>query len=137
MTTDKCNGHDAYYSRAEADAMLRSLVAHAKHTGHGGKSWKRLNVWECGNHYHIGRANSSSKKFKPETMPKPPTAAQLRRAGKRLEKDNARTARHALNLAGWNIQDLDVAEAHLQDQLHSLAVARQILDEIFSGKRTA
>lgn len=78
----KCNGHEIYYSRADADRALANLIAHAKRTGAGGKSYKRLNVFLCGTHFHIGRANKLPKSyFKPAPQPetKLPTFGEARR----------------------------------------------------------
>lgn len=69
--------------------------------------------------------------------PKPPTAAQLRRAEKRLEKDNARAARHAMKQAGWDFNDLDVVAQRAADFLDSYAIAKRLADELFAGLRPA
>lgn len=60
-----CNGHKPYASRAAAAQALADLIEDAKRTGRGGKSYKRLNVWSCGNHFHLGRSNKLPKAFKP------------------------------------------------------------------------
>src|SRR5579864_2672749 len=75
-----CNGHEIYYSRADADRALANLIAHAKRTGQGGKSWKRLNVFPCGTHYHIGRSNKLPTNYaKPAPPPKLITFGEARR----------------------------------------------------------
>jgi hypothetical protein len=64
-------------------------------------------------------------------------AGQLRRAAEKLEKDNARTARHGLRKAGWNIDDLGIAADRAQDLADSLRHAKRIAYELFAGLRTA
>lgn len=85
-----CNGHEPYYSRAEADRVLAYLIARAKRTGEGGKSWKRLNVFSCGNHFHVGRSNKLPKNYaKPAPQPaetKLPTFAEARRKLKQIDR---------------------------------------------------
>jgi hypothetical protein len=83
----KCsNGHEIYHSRAAAERALADLIAHAKQTGQGGTSWKRLNVFPCGNHYHVGRANQPHRPPKPVPTEKPMTVGQARRALARLDR---------------------------------------------------
>lgn len=87
----KCNGHEIYHSRAAAKADMADLIAHAKRTGEGGKSYKRLNVFPCGNHFHIGRSNQLPKSYsKPAPQPPPekqlPTFAEARRWLHRADK---------------------------------------------------
>jgi hypothetical protein len=126
--------HETYYTRTEADKALVKLITDLKQNGRGGKSWKRLNVFACGAHFHIGRANGT---FKPPAAPaaKPQTAAQLRRAGKRLEKDNARTARHNMREAGWEVDSLEIAADRAKDYLDSIQHAIRMRDELFAGIR--
>jgi hypothetical protein len=60
-TTTACSTHEKYYTRADADRALATLVENAKRTGQGGKSHRRLNVYECKaghvKHWHVGRKN--------------------------------------------------------------------------------
>lgn len=78
--------HDRYFIRAEADRILADLIARARRTGRGGKSWKRLHVFQCGNHFHIGRSNNSYRKVQPP-QPKPPSFGELRRKLARMERE--------------------------------------------------
>lgn len=69
-----------YCNRADAERALADLIAHAKRTGQGGKSWKRLNVFPCGTHFHIGRSNRLPKSYsKPAPQPKLITFGEARR----------------------------------------------------------
>jgi hypothetical protein len=77
--------HEKYYTQPEAQAALRRLVAQAKHTGLGGRSWKRLNVFPCGNHFHIGRSNKLPAKYQPAREPKIPSTGELRRKLERMQ----------------------------------------------------
>ena len=88
-----CNGHEIYYSRAAADRALADLIANAKRTGQGGKSWKRLNVFPCGTHFHIGRSNKLPKNFKPAPPPetKLPTFGEARRKLAAIDRRMDRT----------------------------------------------
>jgi hypothetical protein len=105
---------------------------------------KQLVVYCCRdcNLFHIGHLRrrlpdtAATPKPAPATS-KPPTAGQIRRAGKRLEKDKARTARHGLREAGWNIDDLGIAADRAQDLADSLRHAKRIADELFAGLRPA
>jgi hypothetical protein len=86
MTTRQCNDHKTYHSRAAAERALADLIEHAKRTGQGGKSYKRLNVFPCGNHFHVGRANKLPQSYKPVPTEKPMTVGQARRALARLDR---------------------------------------------------
>lgn len=87
-----CNGHFAYASRADAEQALADLVADAKRTGRGGKSYKRLNVWPCRNHFHVGRRNKLPKSYtKPVPQDKLPTFGQARRWLARMDRELERT----------------------------------------------
>jgi hypothetical protein len=92
MMTRQCNDHKTYHSRAAAERALADLIAHAKRTGQGGKSYKRLNVFPCGNHFHVGRANQQPKNYKP-TQPQPTliTFGEARRKFAALERQLNRT----------------------------------------------
>jgi hypothetical protein len=82
----KCNGHLAYATQGEAEQEMARLIRRAKRTGDGGKSWKRLNIFPCGNHYHVGRANQPQRPPKPAPTEKPMTVGQARRALARLDR---------------------------------------------------
>lgn len=80
--------HDRYFIRAEADRILADLIARARRTGRGGKSWKRLHVFQCGNHFHIGRSRSFGNRIvKPQPAPKSPSFGELRRKLARMERE--------------------------------------------------
>lgn len=83
---EKCNGHQVYATREEAAQEMARLIRRAKRTGEGGKSWKRLNVYPCGAHFHIGRANKLPKAYKRASNEKPMTVGQARRALARLDR---------------------------------------------------
>ncbi|HYM76132.1 MAG TPA: hypothetical protein VE377_09165 [Candidatus Dormibacteraeota bacterium] len=55
MIMEKCKGKEPYYTHAEAEAACTSLKRSARKTGKGGRSFHRLIVYACGNHFHIGR----------------------------------------------------------------------------------
>src|SRR5258707_15897780 len=72
--------HETYISREGAEAALVHDIARYKRTGRGGKSWKRLNVFPCGNHFHIGRANKLPANYKPAPESASiPSTGELRR----------------------------------------------------------
>lgn len=84
-----CNGHHIYRSRDAAEQDMAALIAHAKRTGEGGKSYKRLCVFPCGNHFHVGRSNKLPKNYaKPAPPPKSslPTFAEARRKLKQIDR---------------------------------------------------
>lgn len=121
----KCNGHEPYYTRAEADAALRRLVADVKRSGKSGKSWKRLHVWSCGNHWHLGRANQ--RPFRKE-QPKGPTPGELRRKEKHEAKvaDRAanRKAKHVFAQIGFLV-DVETAARRAKYAVDDLADSMQ------------
>ena len=95
--------HEKYYSETEAQDALRRLVEQARRTGHGGKSWKRLNVFPCGNHLHVGRANQlPAKHSKP--APKIPSTGELRRKLARIEREWDRANLHRAKVLGQLIE---------------------------------
>jgi hypothetical protein len=97
MTMANCRGHFVYVSRADAERALRELVADAKRTGQGGKSWKRLEVWPCSNHFHVGRANQLYKPPKSAVRKeKLLTHGEARRALTRLDRDLERTVDYCI-----------------------------------------
>lgn len=94
-----CNGHHIYRSLAAAEQDMAALIAHAKRTGEGGKSYKRLCVFPCSNHFHVGRSNKLPKNYaKPAPQPKPesnlPTFAEARRMLRRMDRDFDRMTDH-------------------------------------------
>jgi hypothetical protein len=87
-----CKDHETHHSRAAAERALADLIAHAKRTGQGGKSYKRLNIFPCGAHYHIGRANKLPKAYKPTPQqPKQLTFGEARRKLAALDRQLERT----------------------------------------------
>jgi hypothetical protein len=93
----KCNGHQAYATQGEAEQEMARLIRRAKRTGDGGKSWKRLNIFPCGNHFHVGRANKLPTTYKPAPQqPKQITFAEARRKLARLDEQVARVEAYCL-----------------------------------------
>jgi hypothetical protein len=92
-----CNEHEKYATRPEAFAAMVELIARAKRTGRGGKSWRRLNVFPCGDHWHVGRARTNPKgivnKRKPEKLI---TFGEARRKLARLDRDLERTVDYCI-----------------------------------------
>jgi hypothetical protein len=79
--------HEKYYTQAEAEQVLTRLIARAKRTGEGGKSYKRLNIFQCGNHWHIGRANQLPANYQTSAPePKRPSVGDLRRKLERMAR---------------------------------------------------
>ncbi len=74
-----CKDHHEYATREEAEQEMARLIRRAKRTGEGGTSWKRLNVFPCGNHYHVGRANQPHRPPKPAPTEKLPSMGDLLR----------------------------------------------------------
>lgn len=94
---EKCNGHQVYATREEAAQEMARLIRRAKRTGEGGKSYKRLNVFPCGAHFHIGRANKLPKTYKPAPQqPKQISFAEARRKLARLDEQVARVEAYCL-----------------------------------------
>lgn len=119
--------HERYYTQAEADLELKRLVARAKRTGQGGKSYKRLNVFPCGNHFHIGRANKLPTNYRPPApAAKPPSAADLRRKAKRNAKHAARHVRFVQITYGIYGTPDELEE--------NLRLAHRMAERLFSGK---
>jgi len=100
---DKCNGKEPYFTQAEAEAVCANLKSIAKRTGQGGRSWRRLHVYACGNHFHIGRSNSHAL-LKPLPAKKIPTTGELRRKLKRVEAAIDGAQRHRAFLLGQIIE---------------------------------
>jgi hypothetical protein len=95
--------HEKYYTQPEAQGALRRLVAQAKHTGLGGRSWKRLNVFPCGNHFHIGRSNKLPAKHR-KPAPHIPSTGELRRKLERIEREWDRANLHRAKVLGQLIE---------------------------------
>src|SRR5258708_29554484 len=118
--------HETYHSRAEADATLERDIARHKRTGKGGKSWKRLCVFPCRNHFHIGRANTMPKTYRPPAPEtKPPTAAELRRKLKRDANAGERQRAHIL-------KTID-AYGDVADLADSINIAPRMVERYFRG----
>ena len=96
--------HEKYYTPVEAQDALRRLVAAAKRTGLGGRSWKRLNVFPCGNHWHVGRANKLPAKYPPAPAPQIPSTGELRRKLARIEREWDRANLHRAKVLGQLIE---------------------------------
>jgi hypothetical protein len=119
--------HKLYATQAKADHALAELIADAKKSGRGGKSWKRLNVFPCGNHFHIGRANKLPAIYQPPAPePNRPSAADLRRKAKRNAKQAARHVRCVQVTYGvcGTPEELD----------ENLRLAHRMAERLFSGK---
>ncbi len=119
--------HNLYTTVAAAERALAKVVRIAKRTGQGGKSFKRLNIFECGNHWHIGRANKLPKNYQPPAPePKRPSAADLRRKAKRNAKHAARHVRFVQVTYGicGTPEELD----------ENLRLAHRMAERLFSGK---
>jgi hypothetical protein len=79
--------HKQFITQSDAERALTRVVARAKRTGIGGKSYRRLNVFACGNHWHIGRANKLPKNYQPPApAPKRPSVGDLRRKLERMAR---------------------------------------------------
>jgi hypothetical protein len=119
--------HERYATQAEAEQALGRLVARAKRTGQGGKSWKRMNVFPCGNHWHIGRANKLPAIYQPPAPePKRPSAADLRRQAKRNAKQATRHIRFV---------QVTYGVCGTPDELEeNLRLASRMVERLFSAK---
>jgi hypothetical protein len=51
--------HKQYKSWRHANSDMQKLIARAKRTG-GDNSWQELNVFHCGDHWHVGRSNHAT-----------------------------------------------------------------------------
>lgn len=99
---DKCNGKIPYWTNTEAEAACESMKATARKTGQGGGSWRRLNVYVCGHHFHIGRNNSM--KFKPVQPKRIPSRGELKRKAKYWDEKLLKDLKHRLYVAGQKIE---------------------------------
>jgi len=125
--------HEKYYSQPEAQDALRRLVAQARRTGLGGKSWKRLNVFPCGHHWHVGRSNQRPAKHrKAAPAPKPPSAGELRRKLARIERAWDRANLHRAKVIGQLIE-ADRIAIETENELRELQL--QTLNLFFSEMR--
>jgi hypothetical protein len=118
---EKCNGKQPYYTQAEAEAALESIVRRAKKTGRGGNSYRRLNVYPCGLHFHVGRNNTL--KIKPLPAEKTPSTGELRRRLKRIDEKLVKDLRHRLYVAGQKIEADALAEKAKQQSEYESALA--------------
>lgn len=119
---EKCNGKEPYYTQAEADAALASIVADAKKTGHGGTSWRRLNVYSCGHHFHVGRNNNM--KFKSLPAKKIPSYGELLRRKKRIDERLLNELKHKAYVQGQIIDaDARAEKAKAQRDYEAAVVA--------------
>jgi hypothetical protein len=110
MMKNQCRGKDPFFTKAEADAACESLKRDAQKTGEGGKSWRRLNVYACGNHFHIGRSDSYLPKKPATPMKKIPSLGQLRRKLQRIDQKMDGERRHRAFVWGQVIQAQALAE---------------------------
>lgn len=121
-----CNGHFPHYTRADADVALRKLVVEHKQSGDKGKSYKRLRVWSCGNHWHVGHSRALPKNFRKQ--PKPPTPGEIRRQQrheqKEAERSAKRRARHGLVAIGY-FYDVETAARRAKYAVDDLADSMQ------------
>src|SRR5256885_16496270 len=118
---NKCNGYFPHYTRTAADAALRKLVDEHKKAGDKGKSYKRLRVWSCGNHWHVGHSRTLLKK---QQQPKPPSPGEIRRQQKHeqkaAERNAKRHARHGLETMGY-FYDVETAARRAKYAVDELA----------------
>jgi hypothetical protein len=121
--------HKLYATKAKADLALAELIVDAKKSGRGGKSWKRLNVFPCGNHFHIGRANKFPTSYQPPAPapePKGPSAADLRRKAKRDAKAAAR--HHRFVQVTYSVYGTP------EELSENIRIAHRMVEQLFSGK---
>ena len=115
--------HQTFPTREAAEEALAHDIARYKRTGRGGKSWKRLNVYPCGNHFHIGRANHLPANYTKPSEPAPiPSTGELRRrltrmaeAWQRLEDYELRQRAEALGKLIEAEQNVIRAESELRE----------------------
>lgn len=50
-----CRTHHVYASQRAAEKSATKIAMRALRTGKDGSSWKRLNVFQCEDHWHVGR----------------------------------------------------------------------------------
>jgi len=86
MTCHLLPDHKLYKKRAHAVRDYRALTAKAKRTGAGGDSWRYLNIFQCGGHWHIGRSKLITPKPAPESK-RPPTFEKLKRKIRSMERE--------------------------------------------------
>src|SRR5690348_4915498 len=111
--------HEKYYSQPEAEDAMRRLVEQARRTGLGGKSYKRLNVFPCGNHWHVGRFNQLPAKHN-KTAPKPPSFGDLRRKLQRMAREWERQEDYQRRQRAEAIGKLIAAEQAVADAENEL-----------------
>jgi hypothetical protein len=87
--------HKHYATKGKAEHALAELIADAKKSGRGGKSYKRLTIFPCGNHFHIGRANKLPAIYRPPAPePKRPSVGDIRRKLERMARTWERKEDH-------------------------------------------
>jgi hypothetical protein len=125
-TKPNCERHKPFPDRETAVRQMENLRRAAKHTGEFGKSYKRLCVYACGDHWHVGRANNPFHTL-PWAQPqqpgsKPPSPGQLRR---KLEHERREADRHARRAALFSdyIENQHIAYAELDRELALTAAA--------------
>ena len=123
-----------YCTRAEAEDALRKLIADAKRTRKIGTSWKRLNVYACSGHFHIGRANRLPKGYtKPASPPKvkPHSWGYIRKRVERIEKHLEYDRRKRIAAVN-EVMALEQAIADQQAEMDALQ--REIVADFFSRR---
>lgn len=119
--------HEKYYTEAQAANALRQVTAQAKRTGLGGKSYKRLNVFACGNHWHVGRANQFPKSKPAPQVAKPAPVGELRRKLERMARVWERREDHERRQRAEALGRLIAAERAMVDAQNEYAEqARQV-----------
>ena len=123
--------HQTFQTREAAEEVLAIVVRKYKRSGKGGKSWKRLNVYPCGNHFHIGRANklpTNYQKPEPAPAPKPLSTGELRR---KLERMAESWQRHDDYLRRQRAEELGrIIAADLLNSESELPVAVGSIDDL-------
>jgi hypothetical protein len=102
---EKCKGKEPYFTHAEAEAACNSMKRSARKTGKGGRSFHRLIVYACGNHFHIGRdctqrIQKMSEITHTKTAKKIPSQGQLLRRLRNIEDRLLKEQRHRAYVLG-------------------------------------
>jgi hypothetical protein len=100
----------SYTTQAEAQAALARCIASAKETGRGGKSWRRLNAYQCRTCrlWHLGRADTGAF---PKKIVQPP-----KQSPGKLRRQAAKEADHAQR------------QAFYADYHHTLSFCKMLVD---------
>jgi hypothetical protein len=98
-----CERKHLFLTEAEAERECNRLRRTAKKSGNGGRSFKRLHVYACGSHFHIGRANSYAK-LKPLEPRKIPSHGQLMKRLKRIDERLLNELKHRAYVLGQIIE---------------------------------